>query len=194
MTPAPRSLARRLASYFVRGLIVTAPVAVTLYICWWLVSTVDGLLGIGVPGVGILVVVLVVTLVGVLASGFIARTFVDTLDRLLERLPFVRLLYSSAKDLLNAFVGEQRRFNRGVRVELGDTDTHVLGFVTADALEHLGLGGYVAVYVPQSYNFAANLLLVRAEKVTPVAIDAGELMAFIVSGGVSRGAEPARRV
>lgn len=190
----PRSVARRFASYFVRGLIVTAPVAVTLYICWWLISAVDGLIDVGVPGLGLVVAVLVVTLVGVLASGFLARTVLDAIDQVLERLPFVRLLYSSAKDLLNAFVGEHRRFNRGVRVELGNTDTHLLGFVTADALEHLGMGGYVAVYIPQSYNFAANLLLVRAEKVVPLAIDAAELMAFIVSGGVSRTAEGARRV
>ncbi len=190
----PRSLARRFASYFVRGLIVTAPVAVTLYICWWLISAVDGLIDVGVPGLGLVVAVLVVTLVGVLASGFLARTVLDGIDQVLERLPFVRLLYSSAKDLLNAFVGEHRRFNRGVRVELGDTDTHLLGFVTADALEHLGMGGYVAVYIPQSYNFAANLLLVRAEKVVPIAIDAAELMAFIVSGGVSRTAEGTRKV
>ncbi|MGH7560483.1 MAG: DUF502 domain-containing protein [Gemmatimonadales bacterium] len=190
----PRSFLRQLASYFVRGLIVTAPVAITLYVCWWLVSTVDGMLGIDVPGVGLLVALLIVTLVGVLASGFVTRAFVDLLDRVLERLPFVRLLYTSAKDLLNAFVGERRRFNRGVRVELGNTDAHLLGFVTADALGHLGLPGYVAVYVPQSYNFAANLILVRAEKVVPIAIDAGELMAFIVSGGVSGPSETPPKV
>jgi uncharacterized membrane protein len=188
-----RPVARRFASYFVRGLIVTAPVAVTLYICWWLISAVDGMLDIGVPGAGLLVAVLVVTLVGVLASGFVTRTLVDGVDQVLERLPFVRLLYSSTKDLLNAFVGEQRKFNRGVRVEFGNSDTHVLGFVTADALDHLGMAGYVAVYVPQSYNFAANLILVRAEKVVPLAIESSELMAFIVSGGVSRSAEATRK-
>jgi uncharacterized membrane protein len=189
----PRSLARSFASYFVRGLIVTAPVALTVYICWWLISTVDGMLDIGVPGAGVLAAFLIVTLVGVLASGLVTRTLVDMVDQVLERLPFVRLLYSSAKDLLNAFVGEQRKFNRGVRVEFGNSDTHVLGFVTADALDHLGMSGYVAVYVPQSYNFAANLILVRAEKVVPLAIESSELMAFIVSGGVSRSAETARK-
>ena len=191
-----RPVARRFATYFVRGLLVTAPVVVTLWICWWLVSTLDGMLGIGVPGVGLVVAILAVTLVGLLASGLVARTVLGLVDQLLERLPFVRLLYSSAKDLLNAFVGERRRFNRGVRVELGDTDTHVLGFVTADSLEHLDLGGYVAVYVPQSYNFAAQLILVRAEKVVPLKVDAAELMAFIVSGGVSGAGgapEPPRR-
>lgn len=191
-----RPVARKFATYFARGLLVTAPVVVTLWICWWLVSTLDGMLGIGVPGVGLVVAILAVTLIGLLASGLVARTVLGLVDQLLERLPFVRLLYSSAKDLLNAFVGERRRFNRGVRVELGDTDTHILGFVTADSLEHLGLGGYVAVYVPQSYNFAAQLILVRAEKVVPLQVDAAELMAFIVSGGVSGAAgtpEPPRR-
>ncbi len=180
-----RQMARQFARYFVRGLIVSAPVFLTVYICWWLVSTLDGMLGLGIPGVGILVAILAVTGVGVLASGFVTRTLLDGVDQLLERLPFVRLLYSSAKDLLNAFVGEQRRFKRGVRVELGDTGAQILGFITADQLEHLGLGGHVAVYVPQSYNFAAQLLLVPADKVTPLDVDAADLMAFIVSGGVS---------
>jgi uncharacterized membrane protein len=151
------------------------------------------MLDIGIPGAGVLAAFLIVTLVGVLASGLVTRTLVDMIDQVLERLPFVRLLYTSAKDLLNAFVGEQRKFNRGVRVEFGNSDTHVLGFVTADALDHLGMSGYVAVYVPQSYNFAANLILVRAEKVVPLAVESSELMAFIVSGGVSRSAEAARK-
>ncbi|MBS1241386.1 MAG: hypothetical protein H6R40_813, partial [Gemmatimonadetes bacterium] len=102
---------------------------------------------------------------------------------------------SSTKDLLNAFVGEERRFKQAVRVALTDDGkVSVLGFVTSETLADLGLAGQVAVYLPQSYNFAGNLILVPADRVTPLAADSTEVMAFIVSGGVSRaGVRPGGR-
>ncbi len=179
---------RKVAQYFLRGLIIVAPAVVTLYITWLLISWVDNLIPFGIPGLGILVTLLLITAVGALASTLVTRTLLDGMDRVLERVPFVRLLYTSSKDLLNAFVGEHRRFTKGVMVPLAPgSPTAVLGFVTADSLEHLGIPGYVAVYLPQSYNFAGNLILVPADQVTPVSGDSAELMSFIVSGGVSGG-------
>ncbi len=183
---------RNLAGHFLRGLLITAPTVVTLYVCWVLISTIDGWLGIDVPGAGLLVAVTVITLVGMFASNLVTRSVLAWIDTALERLPFVRFLYTATKDLLNAFVGEQRRFNRPVRVQLGPTpEVFALGFVTADAVDLLGLPGYVGVYLPQSYNFAAQLILVPAGRVTPLAADAADIMAFIVSGGVAGAAERA---
>ena len=70
---------------------------------------------------------------------------------------------------------------------------HVLGFVTADSLDHLGLSGHVAVYVPSSYSFAGHLLLLPTDRITPVAVDGPDAMAFVVSGGVARTAAPEQR-
>lgn len=182
----PRSPARRLAGWFVRGLLVTAPTALTIYICWLVIRWVDGLVGISIPGVGILVALVAITLIGAAASTYLTRSLVGALDGLLERVPFVRLLYSSSKDLLNAFVGDKRRFTKAVRVALSeDGAVAALGFVTAEDLDQLGLPGQVAVYLPQSYNFAGNLVVVPAARVTPLPADSAEVMAFIVSGGVS---------
>ena len=100
---------RSLAGYFLRGLLITAPVVVTIYICWLLVTTIDGWLGIDYPGVGILVAVVGITLVGVLASNLVTRSVLGWVEQALERLPFVRFLYTATKDLLNAFVGEHRQ-------------------------------------------------------------------------------------
>lgn len=181
---------RSLAGHFLRGLLITAPTVITIYVCWWLVSTIDGWLDIGVPGAGLLVAVTAITLVGMFASNLVTRSLIGWVDTALERLPFVRFLYTATKDLLNAFVGEQRRFNRPVRVQVGHAaDIFVLGFVTAESVEHLGLPGFVGVYVPQSYNFAAQLLLVPGNRVTALAADAAEVMAFIVSGGVAGATE-----
>jgi len=182
-------LARRLAAYFLRGLVLTVPAVLTVWVSWATIRWVDGLLGVRVPGAGLLATVALVTLIGAAASSYVATMALGWLERLLERLPFVRLLYTSTKDLLNAFVGEERRFTRAVRVALSDDGAvSVLGFVTAESLADLGLPGQVAVYLPQSYNFAGNLILVPADRVSPVKADSAEVMAFIVSGGVSRAA------
>lgn len=187
MTTPRTSLARRLAGWFLRGLVITAPVAVTLWVTWAVIRWMDQLLGIPVPGAGLLATLAAITAVGALASSFVARRAMEWVEDLLERVPFVRLLYTSSKDLLNAFVGEQRRFTQAVRVSLTDDGgVSVLGFVTASDLADLGMPGDVAVYLPQSYNFAGNLILVPRQRVTPVTADSAEVMAFIVSGGVSR--------
>jgi uncharacterized membrane protein len=174
----------RLVRYFLRGLALVAPLAITIYVCWLIFSTVDRWLGLPIPGAGFVATILMVTLVGFLASNLLTRGLVSLLDRLLARLPFVRLLYSSTKDLLNAFVGEHRRFDRPVLVTVG-AEVRVFGFVTREALDDIGLTAQVAVYVPQSYNFAGNLIVVPTSKVTPVEAESSEVLAFVVSGGVS---------
>ena len=176
---------KRLAGYFLRGLVLLAPIALTAYVCWLVFVTIDGWLGLPVPGAGFAATILVITLVGFLGSTLVGQVL-GLVESALTRLPFVRLLYTSTKDLLNAFVGERRRFDRPVLVHLaGEGRVGALGFVTRDSLDLLGLPGRVAVYVPQSYNFAGNLLVVPSDAVTPLAADSAEVMAFIVSGGVT---------
>ena len=177
---------KRLANYFLRGLVVIAPVAITIYVLVWIFEAIDGLLGLPVPGLGFLLTLAVITLVGFLASNLLAISFVSLLERVMTRLPFIRLLYTSTKDLLDAFVGEKRRFDTPVIVSVTDDGSaKALGFVTMRTLEQLGIEDHVAVYFPQSYNFAGNLLLVPAERVTALTVDSAAVMAFIVSGGVT---------
>lgn len=177
---------KRLAQYFLRGLIVIAPVAITVYVCVWIFRSIDGLLGLPIRGLGFLLTLVIITLVGFLASNLLAISLVSLLERVMTKLPFIRLLYTSTKDLLDAFVGEKRRFDTPVIVAVTpDGGAKALGFVTMRALDHLGIDKHVAVYFPQSYNFAGNLLLVPSERVTPLAVDSAAVMAFIVSGGVT---------
>jgi uncharacterized membrane protein len=184
--PTRQASMKRLAKYFLRGLAVIAPVAITIYVCVWIFQSVDGLLGLPIPGVGFLLTLAIITFVGFLASNLLAISFVSLLERVMTRLPFIRLLYKSTKDLLDAFVGENRRFDTPVMVAVTpDGGPKALGFVTMRALDHLGVGEHVAVYFPQSYNFAGNLLLVPSDRVTALAVDSTAVMAFIVSGGVT---------
>jgi uncharacterized membrane protein len=177
---------RLFAAYFLRGLVLAAPLAITLYVCWLIFSTVDRWLGLPIPGAGFLATIALVTLLGFLASNLLTRGVVSLLDRLLARLPFVRLLYSATKDLLNAVVGEQRRFDQPVLVSLTpDGAIRAFGFITRDSLASIGLEHDVAVYVPQSYNFAGNLVVVPATRVAPLDRESSEVLTFIVSGGVT---------
>ncbi len=176
----------RLLNYFFKGVVLLAPLAFTVYVCVRVFATIDGWLGIPIPGVGFVVTVVLITLFGFLASSFLTRRMLSMVEGVLERLPFVRLLYSSTKDLLNAFVGEKRRFDKPVLVRMSTlTDARMVGFVTQESLDRLGLPGYSSVYFPQSYNFAGNLVVFPTTALEPLDAASADVMAFIVSGGVT---------
>ena len=177
---------RRLLGYFVRGLVLLAPLVVTVWVCWLVFKNVDGWLGLPIPGAGFVATLLLITVVGFLGSNLLTRSAVNVLEGLMTRLPFVRLLYGSTKDLLNAFVGEKRRFDKPVSLDLStDGGVRLVGFVTQESLAHLGMDEYVAVYCPHSYNFSGQLHLVLATRVRALDVASADAMAFVVSGGVS---------
>ena len=183
---------------FLRGLLFVVPAAVTIYVVVRLFQFIDGLLlrtfgdvlsayGV-VPGLGIVTLVLVITLLGILGSTIIARPLNSSFNRVLDNAPLVRTLFSAIKDLLSAFVGKEKRFDKPVLVRLGSSDVAIerIGFITRTDLSELGIGPHkVAVYLPHSYAWSGNLCIVAHEQVTPLAIKPTEAMKFIVSGGVS---------
>jgi uncharacterized membrane protein len=181
-----RRILRECPGYVLRGALITGPLAVTLYIMYWVFRTVDQLLPVGIPGLGLVLTLLLVGLVGFFSSNMIGNSILEAVERFVRRVPLVKLVYSSIKDLINAFVGDKKSFDRPVLVQLSlDTGVKALGFVTRDTMLGLGLADHAAVYFPQSYNFAGNLLLVPRQLIQPLDASAGELMTFVVSGGVS---------
>jgi uncharacterized membrane protein len=188
--PGPVTM-RKLIAYFLRGLLVTAPVALTLFIVWRVLTLIDGWLRIPIPGAGFAITIVGITLVGYLASNLLARRALAIFEDLMRKLPFVRLLYSSSKDLLSAFVGEKRRFDAPVLVSLQpDGAVKALGFVTSESMDDFGLRDHVAVYLPESYNFAGNLFVVPRSRIQRLDRESADVMAFIVSGGVAQHHEP----
>jgi uncharacterized membrane protein len=166
------------------------PILVTLWLVWTAFKSLDRAildpLGIHVPGLGIAILLALVTAFGFLTSNLLTRGLLRRFERILEKLPFVKLLHGSLRDLMNAFVGEQKKFDKPVLVDLSPGGhVRAFGFVTRDSLATFGFEDRVAVYLPQAYNFAGQLLVVPREAVHPVARDSGEIMAFIVSGGVT---------
>jgi uncharacterized membrane protein len=176
----------RLLGYFARGLVLLVPLAVTIWVCWLVFTRVDGWLGLPIRGAGFAATIALITLVGFLGSSLLTRSAVSVLESLLSRLPFVRLLYGATKDLLNAFVGEKRRFDKPVLMAVYENSPlRMVGFVTQESLDHLGLHSHVSVYCPHSYNFSGQLYVVPATQVTPLDVASADAMAFTVSGGVS---------
>jgi uncharacterized membrane protein len=178
-------MSKRLVRYFVRGCLVLVPLGVTGYIIYFTLSSVDRLVPVGIPGVGFVLTVAIVTLVGMLTSNVVGKKVFQFTDRLLSGMPLVKLLYTSIKDLIRAFVGDHKSFDQPAAVALTPGGPLMLGFVTRDGLHALGLPDHVAVYFPQSYNFAGQLFIVAREQVELLDVASSEVMTFIVSGGIS---------
>ena len=177
---------KRLAFYFLRGLLITMPAAVTIWLGYEAFRQVDSWLGIRIPGVGFVVTIALITLLGFLGSNLVTRGVVAAVEDAIEKLPFVRLVYNSTKDLLGAFVGEKRRFDKPVIVTLsGDGAVRGMGFITQESLEALGRMDSVVVYFPQSYAFAGWTFVVPTSRVQRLDASSSDFMAFVVSGGVT---------
>lgn len=181
---------RRIFNYFLGGLLIVLPLAATAWVIIISFNFLDGIiptqtiLGKSVPGLGVLVVLTAITFIGFIGEGFIVKPMLDLIDHLLEKTPGIKIIYSSVKDLMEAFVGEKKKFSEAVAVEMSG-GIYKLGFITQKDLKVIGFEGFVAVYFPHSYNFSGNLFLVPAERIKPIAGNSSELMKFIVSGGVT---------
>jgi len=177
--------------YFFRGLLVTVPVVATCYVLWFVFVTLDSLVdsekwfGTVIPGIGVAVVLVLITFVGFVTSTFLTKWIVTLMDKFFQQMPGAKLIYTAIKDMMEALVGEKKRFDRPVRVTLFDGGPEICGFITREDVPFKGMEDRVAVYFPQSYNFAGQVLLFPKERVTKIEAESSDVMKFIVSGGVS---------
>ena len=183
---------KKLVNYFLKGLVIFVPIALTVFVFVWAFTTLDSLFPERLTrhgrGLGILLTVVFIFLIGFLASNFLGRKLFALVERVFTGLPLVKLLYSAVKDMIEAFAGEKKSFDKPVIATIGaGGSVKIVGFVTRESLENLGLEDHVAVYMPQSYNFAGNVLVLPKEAVKPLDIESSQAMAFVVSGGVSCG-------
>ncbi len=186
-----------ITKHFLRGILVLIPIVATVYVVWWISDTISPLfqwVGERIPiaaaetqlAVGVAVTVTLITFIGMITTNFLGARLVGLIERLFAKVPLIRLLHSSIKDLLGAFVGDKKSFDQPVLVSLSeDGATRIAGFVTREDLEFLGIRESVAVYIPQSYNFAGNLLIVAKDRVARLDTPSSDVLAFLVSGGIS---------
>ena len=177
---------KRLTRYFFEGLLVVIPLAASIYVVYAIFTKIDNIFKFEIPRMGFTITILSITIIGFISSNFITRKLVGLVDKVFTKLPFVKMIYTSVKDLIGAFVGDKKSFDKPVLVTISPgSSIQVIGFITRESLENIGFADKVGVYLPQSYNFAGNLLVVPKDQVTPLTVDSGDIMAFIVSGGVT---------
>lgn len=188
-------LIKRILTYFFQGLLFIAPVTITFwaifvtfnYIDGLLIDLIDKLLGRHIPGLGLVVLLTTITSIGVLGSTLVFKPLLLYLDSLLVKAPLIKIIYTSVKDLVSAFVGQKKRFNEPVLVKVGKgADLEKIGFITNKDLSFLGIPeSKVAVYLPHSYAWSGNLFIVPVENVKPLDASATDVMKFIISAGVT---------
>ncbi len=189
-TPALKktSTVRKIFRFFIQGLIIIAPIAITAYALYWLFEKVDGILRpyVNIPGLGFVLIILFVILVGWISSNFLMGSAINFFDQWMERTPGIKFIYSSTKDFFEAFAGDKRKFNKAVLANVFAEDVWIVGFLTDEEMEKFELGAdKVSVYVPQSYNFAGQLYILPRARIRKIEqITAGEAMKYAVTGGV----------
>ena len=175
------------------------PLGAAFYLIYWAVSSIDSALNLSdilwpggktgkplyIPGLGILNVLVLILIAGILVTSVVTDPIKRWFNRWLNRLPLFKFLYSSIKDLTEAFVGEEKKFNEPVIVELNEFGLKKIGFMVQKDLSVLNLPGEVAVYFPFSYSFAGQVIIIAADKVKPIDKSAADMMKFVISGGVS---------
>ncbi len=186
--PHVRSFGARIFRYFIQGLIILAPIAITAWALYWLFEKVDGILRpyVDIPGLGFVIIIAFVLLVGWVSSNFLMGSFINFFDQLMERAPGIKFIYSSTKDFFEAFAGDKKKFNQAVLANAFANDVWVVGFITDEEMQKFDLGAdHVAVYVPQSYHWAGQLFILPRQKVKKIeTITSGEAMKYAVTGGV----------
>jgi uncharacterized membrane protein len=194
---------KKIIQYLLQGLLIIAPLAITIYAIYWVISTVDGWVPIFREaikdgqgnilryevknyGLGFLIILAAIIIIGYLSTFFIQSRLFNLFDRWLEKTPGVKFIYTSTRDFFEAFAGDKKRFNKSVLANVFAEDVWVVGFLTDEEMEKFEMGAdKVAVYVPQSYNFAGQLYILPRDKVRKIdKISSGEAMKYAVTGGV----------
>ncbi|SKA15281.1 DUF502 domain-containing protein [Sediminibacterium ginsengisoli] len=200
-----RFFLKKLLQLFFQGLIVLAPIGITIWVVVGLFNLVDGFLPnllntlfpsfvekdaagnlTRVPGLGFVVVIGLVLFVGWLSSLFVVGRLVAVFDTVLEKTPGVRFIYSSVKDFLEAFAGNKKKFDKPVLVNIDAPGVWRIGFITQQTAREFGMEDHVTVYVPHSYAISGITYVVPKSHIKPLEhISAAEAMKYAVSGGVT---------
>ena len=188
----------KLLNYFLQGLLVIAPIAITIYAVYSVVSFIDNQVPIFTAkdddgkvyvrnyGLGFLIVIIAIVFIGYISSFFIKNRVFNLFDSVLKRTPGIRFIYSTTKEFFEAFAGEKKKFNKPVLANIDDNDVWRVGFITQEEAKDFGFSDFVAVYIPMSYSIAGNVYLLPRARVRRVTnINATDAMKFAISGGVA---------
>lgn len=179
---------QKVIQYFLQGLLILAPVSITIYAIYIVFDKIDGILRpvINIPGIGFVLIIGLVITVGYLSSFFMMSRILSLIDKLLDRTPGIKLFYSFIKDFFEAFAGSKKKFTKGVLANVENNSVWRVGFITQEDMGKFAMVDYVAVYVPMAYSVAGNVYVIPKDRVRPITnISPAQTMKFAVSGGVT---------
>lgn len=189
---------KKILQYFLQGLLILGPVTITAYFIYWAVSSIDSLIPIFTYkdaqgavhvqnyGIGFVLIIAALIVLGYFSSFFITSRFLNFFDKLLERTPGIKHIYSTTRDFFEAFAGDNKKFTKHVLANVDDNDVWRFGFVTREDMQDFELNEYVTVYIPMAYSVAGNVYVIPRNRVKPIQnITAAQTMKFAVSGGVT---------
>lgn len=176
-------------NYFLRGLLVVLPVALTVGIVYWAINFLTKLFHLtddkgNLHFIYILLGILIITGIGYFVKGFVAGQILDFLEGIVEKAPGLKFIFGTTRDMTEAFVGDKKKFTQPVVVEIGH-NIYKIGFVTRTNMESLGLPGFSSVYFPYSYGLNGEMLIVKNEQIKPVDKESSQVTKFIISGGIA---------
>ncbi|RMF10675.1 MAG: DUF502 domain-containing protein [Alphaproteobacteria bacterium] len=209
LQPPRLSLLHRLRNYFLTGIVVAAPLAITVYLAWAFVRAVDNkitplipdkynpetYLAFSVPGLGLVVVVVFLTLLGALAANLFGRTLIRLGERLLDRMPIIRSIYGTLKQIFETVVSQKSNsFKEVVLVEYPRRGLWALAFVTSETrgeIDDKTEGAMVNVFLPTTPNPTSGFLLfVPRKDVIELDMTVDDGIKYVISAGL---VTPARR-
>ena len=181
----------KLLKYFGQGLLFVAPLGLTIFILFWIFNKLDSMFEIGIPGLGLLILFVGVVIIGFLGPILLTNPMFSYFDKLINKTPIVKIIYTSVRDFLQAFVGNKKKFTEPVLIKLSkDTEVEQMGFLTQKDLGFLGIeGNKVSVYIPFSYSIMGTVYIVPSENVRHINASPTDAMKFIISGGVTQSNE-----
>ncbi|MBL0420984.1 DUF502 domain-containing protein [Ramlibacter sp. AW1] len=191
-----------LRKWLFAGLLVVLPVAVTMWVIQWIIATLDQtllilptawqpdrLLGFHLPGLGVLLALSILLLVGAVASNFVGRKLLAWSDRVFNRIPVVRSIYSGVKQVSDTLFSENgNAFRKAVLLQWPRPDVWTIGFVTGapggDVVNHL-VGDWVSVYVPTTPNPTGGyFVMLRRSECVELRMSVDEALRYVISMGV----------
>ncbi|RNA61142.1 DUF502 domain-containing protein [Chryseobacterium nematophagum] len=176
---------------FFQGLVIIGPIGLTIFVIWYIISSIDNIIpsvAKEIPGLVFVSAILITALLGYLGNKFVmGKFFFEAVDSLLEKTPGVKHIYTPTKDVMSSFVGDKKKFNHPVWVKTNEhPEIWRIGFLTQKEMADVDKHNYVAVYLPHSYAISGWVIITEEKNIKPVVgMTASSAMKFAVSGGVA---------
>ena len=197
------SLTGKLRNYFMAGILVTAPISITVYLGWLFVTFVDNkvtplipkiynpenYLPFAIPGIGVVAIVIAMILIGALTAGFVGRIFNRVSERIMNRVPVLRGVYKATRQIFETILAQQSNaFREAVLVEYPRKGMWVIAFITGSTkgeVQAVTEDDLINIFIPTTPNPTSGFLIfVAKSEIIPLAMSVEDALKMVISGGI----------